>query len=119
MVCACVAQGGVDGLIVSNTTVERPASLQSKHKAESGGLSGTPLRTKATDTVRDMYRLTHGAHSLKLFADLQICRHGLCLCRVTKSETHKIFIFLFFYFFKAGSPVNLRALHKRLIIRGF
>ena len=53
-------QGGVDGLIVCNTTVERPASLQSKHKEEAGGLSGMPLKTMSTNTVRDMYRLTQG-----------------------------------------------------------
>ncbi|XP_052818852.1 dihydroorotate dehydrogenase (quinone), mitochondrial-like isoform X2 [Mya arenaria] len=53
--------GRVDGLIVSNTTVSRPDSLQSKHKSESGGLSGEPLKTLATQTIVDMYRLTNGA----------------------------------------------------------
>ncbi|XP_038068303.1 dihydroorotate dehydrogenase (quinone), mitochondrial-like [Patiria miniata] len=53
-------EGKVDGLIVTNTTITRPASLQSPHKAEGGGLSGPPLRHMATDTVRDMYRLTQG-----------------------------------------------------------
>ncbi|XP_022108760.1 dihydroorotate dehydrogenase (quinone), mitochondrial-like [Acanthaster planci] len=53
-------QGKVDGLIVTNTTITRPASLQSPNKTESGGLSGPPLRHMATDTVRDMYRLTNG-----------------------------------------------------------
>ena len=59
-----VSQSGVDGLIVSNTTVDRPATLESKHKTESGGLSGQPLKTLATNTVRDMYRLTNGMHML-------------------------------------------------------
>lgn len=31
------------GLIVSNTTLERPDSLKSSHKTEAGGLSGAPL----------------------------------------------------------------------------
>lgn len=43
---ACVAHG-LDGLIVSNTTLDRPASLRSRHAGESGGLSGAPLREKA------------------------------------------------------------------------
>ena len=34
----------IDGLIVSNTTLERPAGLRSFHAAEAGGLSGAPLR---------------------------------------------------------------------------
>ena len=33
----------VDALIVSNTTVSRPAVLRSRHAAEAGGLSGAPL----------------------------------------------------------------------------
>ncbi|XP_046339605.2 dihydroorotate dehydrogenase (quinone), mitochondrial-like isoform X2 [Haliotis rufescens] len=51
---------GVDGLIVTNTTVSRPPSLMSDDKAEIGGLSGEPLKTLSTATVRDMYRLTQG-----------------------------------------------------------
>lgn len=35
---------GIDALIVSNTTLERPASLQSAYKGEAGGLSGAPLK---------------------------------------------------------------------------
>ena len=38
----------VDGLIISNTTVTRPVSLQSVHQGEAGGLSGAPLRKHLT-----------------------------------------------------------------------
>lgn len=38
----------LDGLIVSNTTVARPASLRSALAAEAGGLSGRPLTALAT-----------------------------------------------------------------------
>lgn len=34
----------IDALIVSNTTLERPATLRSAHAAETGGLSGAPIR---------------------------------------------------------------------------
>lgn len=50
----------VDGLIVSNTTIERPEFLISDHKAESGGLSGKPLKDKSTEIIRHMYKLTDG-----------------------------------------------------------
>ncbi|OWF36657.1 dihydroorotate dehydrogenase (quinone), mitochondrial-like [Mizuhopecten yessoensis] len=53
-------EGYIDGLIISNTTISRPSSLQSGHKTETGGLSGAPLRALATDTISDMYRLTRG-----------------------------------------------------------
>ena len=39
---------GVAGLIVSNTTVGRPAGLRSGLKAEAGGLSGAPLFARST-----------------------------------------------------------------------
>ena len=39
---------GVDGLIVSNTTIARPASLRSPHRGEAGGLSGRPLFAPST-----------------------------------------------------------------------
>ncbi|KAL5021787.1 hypothetical protein ScPMuIL_000942 [Solemya velum] len=50
----------VDGLVISNTTVSRPHSLQSLNKSEVGGLSGSPLKDLATTTIHDMYRLTEG-----------------------------------------------------------
>jgi dihydroorotate dehydrogenase len=55
---------GLDGLIVSNTTVERPPGLVNEHKGEKGGLSGRPLKKMSTDVLRDMYRLTGGRIAL-------------------------------------------------------
>uniref|UniRef100_A0A9J2P763 Dihydroorotate dehydrogenase (quinone), mitochondrial n=2 Tax=Ascaris TaxID=6251 RepID=A0A9J2P763_ASCLU len=51
---------GIDGMIVSNTTISRPVDLRSKHSHEDGGLSGKPLKELSTQCVRDMYRLTSG-----------------------------------------------------------
>ena len=51
---------GIEGLIVSNTTVERPADLVSRHAHEAGGLSGRPLFGPSTALLADMYRLTQG-----------------------------------------------------------
>jgi dihydroorotate dehydrogenase len=50
----------VDGLLISNTTVGRPASLTSKKKQEPGGLSGRPLFTTSTSILADMYRRVNG-----------------------------------------------------------
>ena len=41
-VALCCGNGAVDGIIVSNTTISRPA-LASIHANEQGGLSGAPL----------------------------------------------------------------------------
>lgn len=51
----------VDGLIVCNTTTERPASLRSPHAGEIGGLSGRPLFEMSTEMLRRVYRMTDGA----------------------------------------------------------
>ncbi|CAO4360833.1 unnamed protein product [Caenorhabditis nigoni] len=51
---------GVDGIIVSNTTIARPDYLKSENKAETGGLSGAPVREISTECVRKMYKLTNG-----------------------------------------------------------
>uniref|UniRef100_A0A8C9EGQ7 Dihydroorotate dehydrogenase (quinone), mitochondrial n=1 Tax=Pavo cristatus TaxID=9049 RepID=A0A8C9EGQ7_PAVCR len=59
-IAGVVCEVGVDGLIVSNTTISRPSGLQSTQRLESGGLSGKPLRELSTQTVREMYALTQG-----------------------------------------------------------
>lgn len=53
-------EAGIDGLIVSNTTVERPPDLFSRHAHEAGGLSGRPLFAPSTALLAEMYRLTQG-----------------------------------------------------------
>ncbi|MBX7494669.1 quinone-dependent dihydroorotate dehydrogenase [Qipengyuania sp. 6B39] len=47
-------------LIVSNTTISRPA-LKSSRAAETGGLSGAPLRDLAQQRIRDFRKATGGA----------------------------------------------------------
>ncbi|MCR9271419.1 MAG: quinone-dependent dihydroorotate dehydrogenase [Henriciella sp.] len=44
----------LSGLIISNTTLDRPADLSSVNKTESGGLSGAPLMHKSTKVLRDV-----------------------------------------------------------------
>jgi dihydroorotate dehydrogenase len=51
---------GVDGIVISNTTLERPSSLKSEHKHEIGGLSGPVLEQRSTQLIADMYHLTKG-----------------------------------------------------------
>lgn len=51
----------VDGLIISNTTVERPDSLMNESsKEETGGLSGKPLKNMSTTMIAEMRELTQG-----------------------------------------------------------
>ncbi|MEO9901316.1 quinone-dependent dihydroorotate dehydrogenase [Nisaea sp.] len=50
----------IDGMIVSNTTIARPASLKGARKGETGGLSGAPLFESSTAILAKTYRLTGG-----------------------------------------------------------
>jgi dihydroorotate dehydrogenase len=52
--------GGLDGLIVSNTTIARSPSLRGVAAKEVGGLSGQPLFQPSTAVLADMYHLTGG-----------------------------------------------------------
>jgi dihydroorotate dehydrogenase len=45
----------IDGMIVSNTTISRPASLASPRASETGGLSGRPLFDLSTHTLSETY----------------------------------------------------------------
>ena len=47
---ACAA--GIDGLVVANTTVARPAGLKSRCASEAGGLSGRPLFAQSTALLK-------------------------------------------------------------------
>lgn len=51
---------GLDGLILTNTTLERPATLPADFAKETGGLSGRPLKEKSTAVIRNFYKLTKG-----------------------------------------------------------
>jgi dihydroorotate dehydrogenase len=50
----------IDGLIVSNTTISRPETLQSVSRNETGGLSGKPLFDLSTANLKIVYRLSEG-----------------------------------------------------------
>ncbi|MBN8943664.1 MAG: quinone-dependent dihydroorotate dehydrogenase [Rhizobiales bacterium] len=55
----------VDGMIVSNTTIERPASLLDQATAkEAGGLSGAPLFDRSTRMLAETYRRVEGQFPL-------------------------------------------------------
>lgn len=55
-----VITSGVDGLILGNTTLDRPDFLPDTFGSEMGGLSGQPLTEKSTGVISNFYRLTKG-----------------------------------------------------------
>jgi len=55
-----VIDGGVDALIVSNTTISRP-ELRSRDRGEAGGLSGQPLKLLAREKLGEVAAIANGA----------------------------------------------------------
>lgn len=55
---------GIDALIVSNTTIARPAGLASRHRGETGGLSGAPLFEPSTRLLAEFHAAAAGRLAL-------------------------------------------------------
>ncbi len=55
-----VKANGLNGVIVSNTTIARPDHLASPHKGESGGLSGKPLLDASTAMLARFHAANNG-----------------------------------------------------------
>jgi dihydroorotate dehydrogenase len=56
-IATAVTEHGIDGIIISNTTISRPDSLINQNKVETGGLSGAPLFALSTQSLAEMYKL--------------------------------------------------------------
>lgn len=50
----------IDGLIIANTTLDRPDNLTASAKGEAGGLSGQPLFLRSTEQIGRFRQLTGG-----------------------------------------------------------
>ncbi len=53
-------EAGAAGLIISNTTIARPATLHGRNVLQAGGLSGAPLFAKSTEMLAKAGRLSRG-----------------------------------------------------------
>lgn len=53
----------IAGIVATNTTISRPQPAHRENEriyAETGGLSGQPLRARSTEVIRHLYRQTRG-----------------------------------------------------------
>ena len=55
---------GIDGMIVSNTTISRPPGLRESEASETGGLSGRPLFDLSTRVLAQAFLRADGAFAL-------------------------------------------------------
>jgi dihydroorotate dehydrogenase len=57
---AILTHSGVDGVILTNTTLDRKSLTSNRHSSETGGLSGPPLFAKSTRLLARFYMATEG-----------------------------------------------------------
>lgn len=55
-----VIKNAIEGMIISNTTVDRDPQLKSHYSAETGGLSGVPLFKKSNEALKNFHKFTEG-----------------------------------------------------------
>ena len=59
-IAAAIRGSGLNGLIVSNTTIARPDGLRGRDREEKGGLSGRPLFAPSTELLGELYKSIGG-----------------------------------------------------------
>ena len=104
----CVA-GGVQGLIVSNTTISRPSGLQSANAMQAGGLSGAPLFALSTRVLAKTYLLARGRLALIGVGGVRTGAHALA-----KIEAGADLVQLYSEFAYAGPVLIPRLKHELL-----
>ncbi len=57
---AILMESGIDGLVLTNTTISRPSDLPAGFSARKGGLSGKKLTGLSTSVIHNFYRFTDG-----------------------------------------------------------
>ncbi len=60
-IAAVALESGIDGLVISNTSIARPDGVPERFRNEAGGLSGKPLFAPSTQLLKEMRVLTGGA----------------------------------------------------------
>ena len=53
-------EAGIDGIVLTNTTLERPNYLSAGFAEEKGGLSGQPVKALSLQILKNFHRLTEG-----------------------------------------------------------
>jgi dihydroorotate dehydrogenase len=59
-ICQSLLNNNIDGVIATNTTLDRSTVEGMKHASEAGGLSGRPVQSKSTEVVRKLSESLNG-----------------------------------------------------------
>ncbi|ASA54403.1 quinone-dependent dihydroorotate dehydrogenase [Vibrio gazogenes] len=55
-ICQSLLRNNIDGVIATNTTLDRSIVAGMKHANEAGGLSGRPVQLRSTEVIRKLYQ---------------------------------------------------------------
>ncbi|SJN56387.1 quinone-dependent dihydroorotate dehydrogenase [Vibrio ruber] len=55
-ICQSLLRNNIDGVIATNTTLDRSIVTGMKHATEAGGLSGRPVQLRSTEVIRKLYQ---------------------------------------------------------------
>ncbi|QMV14408.1 quinone-dependent dihydroorotate dehydrogenase [Vibrio spartinae] len=55
-ICQSLLRNNIDGVIATNTTLDRSIVTGMKHANEAGGLSGRPVQLRSTEVIRKLYQ---------------------------------------------------------------
>jgi dihydroorotate dehydrogenase, subfamily 2 len=117
MVVEAALAHGINALIVSNTTLDRPETLRSAYAGETGGLSGEPLNTRARWALQRAAEAAEGR--LPLIAVGGISTTSDVLNRI-KAGASAVQIYSALIFYGPGLVAHLkRELANRLRDEGF
>ncbi len=102
-------EAGATGLIVSNTTVARAATLKSRNAGQVGGLSGAPLFRQSTEVLR---RAATSARGRLLLVGSGGVRNGADVLAKIKSGATLVQLYTEFAY---AGPALIRRLKKELL----
>ncbi|KAI8910481.1 Dihydroorotate dehydrogenase [Gorgonomyces haynaldii] len=111
-----VKQVGIDGVIISNTTISRNnLKSDSKLQKQMGGLSGKPVKPLALQTVKKFYQLTNGSVPIVGCGGIQNGQDALEFCEAGASFCQ---LYTHFGYYGPGLPGKINQelselLHKR------
>jgi dihydroorotate dehydrogenase len=112
-----VAAFGLQGIIVSNTTVSRPETLRSAQRTETGGLSGPPLMSLSTQVLARFHAAN--GHGLALIGAGGIATGADALAKI-RAGANAVQFYSAMVFEGPGMVVRVkRELAARLRAEGF
>jgi len=103
-----VSETEIDGVIATNTTISRDG-LVSENKTETGGMSGSPLRERATHVIRFLHSKSNGAFPIIGVGGIHSAKDAL-----EKIEAGASLIQLYTGFIYEG-PALIKEINERLL----